>query len=133
MVKRFTQRARLFGAVEHGNLANGFRQDVGEGFHVERQETAHFDQANLLALGYQVFDEFVHGVTGRAHHDHNALGIGVTNVVKQVVLATGEFGKLVELCLQDTGDGIVVLVDGLPTLEIDIRVLSGTTQDRMIR
>ena len=133
VIERLAQGAGLLGAVEHRDLLHRLRQHCGEALDVERQEQPDLDQADLFALAHQVLDQLMHGVAPRTHHDDDAFGFRVADIVEQMVLTTGQLGELVELGLQDAGHLVVVAVDRFPPLEIDIRVLGAAAQHRVIR
>ena len=66
-----------------------------------------------------------------AHDDDHALGLGMAEVVEQVVLAARHLGELVHRLLDDGGSGRIVRIDRLAHLEIDIRILRRAAQDGM--
>ena len=100
------------------------RQEVLDG---EGAVESHLDHAHLLSPGHHMLDGLVRGLRARAHDDDDPFGIGSAHVVEEVVLAAGMGGNLVHGFLDDARNGQIVLVDGLPALEIDVGVLAGTT------
>ena len=132
-VERVAVGARLLGAVEHGDALDGRRQGVDHGGGVERPEQADDDQADLPVVGDEVLDGGGDG-QGAGTHDHDDIGgVRGADVVKQVVLPTGEGGKLVHVGLDDGRHGIVILVHGLAAGEVHVRVLGGTADGRTVR
>ena len=131
-VEGLANGAGLLGAVEHGELLHALGERGGEGLDVEGAIEAHLDHADLLALRDELFDDFLDGLAAGAHdHDH-VLGVRGANIVEEVVLAAGELGQLVHVLLNDGGDGLVVLVDGLAALEVNVRVLGGAAHGRRL-
>ena len=49
-------------------------------------------QTHLFALFAEVVDGFARGFGSRAHEDDDAVGFGISVVVEEAVLTTGEFG-----------------------------------------
>ncbi len=60
--------------------------------------------------------------TGTHNYDQ-ALGLRVTVIVKQMVLSSGELGKLIHHFLGDLRGGSVKGVDCFPSLEVNVRIL----------
>ncbi len=91
----------------------------------KRTVQADLEQADLLALGNQVVDHFFESLTGGAHGDDDAFGIGCTNVIEGLVIAAGQSRNLVHVLFDDGRDSIIFIISSLTTLEVDIRVLGG--------
>ena len=71
---------------------------------------------------------------GAGTHDHDDIGgVRGADVIKQVVLPTGEGGELVHVGLDDGRHGLVELVHGLAAGEVHVRVLGGTADGRTVR
>ena len=132
-VERFPDRARFFCPVQHADRFHGVRERVHERLRVERTVEAHLEDADLLALRYQVAHGLMHGLGPRTHHDDHALGVRGPDVVEQVVLPTGQCGELVHLLLHDTRGFGVVSVYRFPSLEIDVRVLRRAAEHGPVR
>ena len=132
LIERLARGARLLCAVQHADDLGGGGKRLEKVIHREGAEEAHLDEAHLLALPCQVLNRVFSRTTARAHHDENALGIRCTLVVKEVVLAAREFGQRVHLALHNFGNGDVVGVDCLATLEVSVRVLRRAAHDRGI-
>ena len=87
----------------------------------------------LLTATIEHVSGIFQGLGCGAHHDHHPLGIGRTVVVKQMVLAPGQPGQLIHGLLNDLRYLLVERIGRLPPLEVDIRVLGGTTDKGVIR
>jgi len=55
------------------------------------------------------------------------------HVIKEMILPPDDAGELIHRLFDDGGRRIIVLVAGLAALEIDVRVLRGAADDRMLR
>ena len=100
-VERLAERARLLRAVEHGDRLDRRRQRGHEVLGGERAVEPDLEHADLLAARHQPLDQFVRHLGARAHHHDDALGLGVADVVEQVVLAADELGELVHRLLHE--------------------------------
>ena len=98
----------------------------------ERAIEANLQHTGLATLLVQVVACPLEGVCTAAHHDDDIGSIGITNIVEEVVRATGESGDLVHVLLHHLGEGFVVRIDGLTTLEVDVFVLGCDLQDRVL-
>ena len=65
------------------------------------------------------------------HHDDQALGLGITDVFDQVVLASGEGSELVHLFLHNAWNRQIERVGRLASLEVDVGVLRGAADERV--
>ena len=63
----------------------------------------------------------------------NPFGVGRANVIEQMVLAAGERGELVHRVLHDGRRGKIEGVGGFARLEVDVGILRGAADDRMVR
>ena len=90
------------------------------------------DKADLLAALVQVIDGLLGGVAAGAHGDDDAVGVRGAHVVKQLVVAAGQFADLVHDFLDDVRGGQVVFVGSLAALEVDVRVLGRAALMRML-
>ena len=132
-VHRFAQRTGFFGAVEYCDGFDGFRQCSNEVLGTEWPVQMHFQYTDFLAFIYQVFNGLFHGLGTAAHQDNNPFCIRGTNIVEQVVLTTGQFGELVHSLLNDFRSGVVVFIYCFTSGEKDVRVLTGSTNNRFFR
>ena len=132
-VERVADRARLLAAVEHRDRPHGLRQGGDELGDRERPVQPHAQHADLLARLERPLDVLGGGVAARAHDDDDALGLGVAEVVEQVVVTAGQRGELVHLLLHDARAGGVERVARLARLEERVGVLRGAAQHRLVR
>ena len=100
-------------------------------FDRKRAVQAYAQDADLLAFFHQVSNCGFHSLSTGRNNDNDTLGIRCAKVIEKVVLPPGQFCKIVHCFLNDGGAGLVVGVDRLTPLEINIRVLGGTTKNRM--
>ena len=131
--QRFAERAGFLRAVEHGEALRRRGNGLQERFRVERQEQADLDEAELRALRVERVDRLFDRFAGRAHGDDDAVRVRSSVVVIKVILAAGDFRELVHEVLDDSGNGVVVFVDGFAALEIDVRILRGAVDVRALR
>jgi hypothetical protein len=128
----FAGATGFLGAVQHGDGFHRFGQGIHEGDVVEGPIEAHLQHADLFALGVKGIHRFMGGFTAGPHQNHHSLRIWRTMVFEDVVLASGQLRKLIHGLLHDVGTGVVVAVDGLPPLEVHIRVLGGAANHRTV-
>ena len=83
----------------------------------------YLQEAHLLALGVQVVDDLLCAAGHGAHGHNDALGVGCTVVVEQMVLAAGQLADLGHVVLHHVGQVGVVGIVGLAQLEVDIGVI----------
>jgi hypothetical protein len=88
-------------------------------------EKADGDDADFFTLADEPIDGLADRLDAAAHDDDDALGLGVTVVVEEMILAAGEGGEAVHRGLDDAGEFLVVAVHGLAALEVDVGVLRG--------
>ena len=132
--QRFTGGTRFLGAIENSDLLDGGGQSLDQVFDAERTIQADSDDAVFFALGgVQVFRGFDTGFNTGAHGDDDDFSVFSTVVIKQMILAAGEFSKFVHSFLDFCRTFIIELVDSFASLEEDIRVLSSTVDDRVFR
>ena len=99
----------------------------------ERTVQANFNQADFAAVRIDIIDGLLNGVTNGTHCNDNVLCVRSAIVVEQFVVGA-DFGvDFVHVLLYDCGNRVIVGVAGLTSLEEDVGVLSGTTQNRMVR
>ena len=132
-VERLADRARLLRAVEDGDLLDRLRQILEEMFERERTIEMHGKKADLFTLGIEIIHGFAGRLTDRAHGDDDALGILCTMIVEEMVLASRDLREICHGFLDKLRQRFIVLVGGFLRLEVDIRILRRTADDRMIR
>ena len=132
-VKRLTGTTGLLGTVEDSDMLHGLGHCLEEVLHTERTEEVDLDHTDLAALGIELVNHLLGGLTGRAHADHDILSILCAVVVKEVVVTAGDLAQLVHIVLYSLGDSVVEGVGSLTLLEVDITILRRTTSHRCIR
>ena len=132
-VKGFTEGAGFFGSVENSDLLAGLRQSSKESIGYERTIETDFYETDFMAFFVHLVDGFFHSVSAAAHNDNNVFSIGSTAVIEQMIISAGELGHFVHHFLNDSRGCEIILVRGLPVLEISIAVLSRTFLDRVLR
>ena len=131
--QRFGLSAGLFGAVQHGNALYGFRQLSEKVGQRKRAKQMHAEQPDLLSRRVQRIHHFLNGVADRPHGNNHPFGIRRAGVVKQMVLPAGERADLRHIAFDNVGQRLIKTVTRLSFLEVDIRVLRRSADDRMIR
>ena len=122
-VKRFTETAGFFGAVENGDLFATGRESGLDMFDREGTIQTDFDKTDFFAFGDEVIESFFDGFAAGTHGDDDFISIGGTDIVEEVHRTAGQAGDLIHVFLDDTGQIEVDLVGGFAALEVDIRVL----------
>ena len=123
LIQRLALGAGLLGAIQHGDLPHGGGNGLDELLGGEGAEQAYLDQADLLAVGVQVVDDLLGHVADGTHGDDDAVGLGMTVVVEQLIVGAQLGVDLVHVLLHHGGQSGVVLVAGLAVLEEDVAVL----------
>jgi len=85
LVERLTQPGGLLAAVEHGDGLHRLGQRGEEGLAGKGAIEADLEQADLLALRVEVFDQLLRGAGARPHQNQDAVGIGSAHVIEQVI------------------------------------------------
>ena len=89
--------------------------------------------ANLFAFCIELFNNGTYGFGAAAHDDNDIFCILSTVVVEQVILTTGKFGDFAHVFFYDFRQFVVIGVNCFTSLEIDVRVLSSTADNRVVR
>ena len=126
----FAQAAGFLGAVEHSNLLHGLGQGGNHVLCRERTVQTHLEHADVFA---ECLHGFKAGFGAGAHDDDDAGSLRAADVFHHIVAAAGELAEFLHGLLHNAGNGVVELVDGFATLEVDVRVLGGAADDRGIR
>ena len=132
LVERFAGAARLFGAVEDGNRLDRGRQGGDKQFTGKGTIEADFEQTNFFALFAQIAHRLFHRFSAGPHENNHPLSIGCANIIKEMVVATGQQGEFVHHFLDNGRRGGVVGVDRFAALEINIGVLRRAAHDGMV-
>ena len=111
----------------------GRRQRLYECTDIKRTIKADNDDADLLAFFSQVFGGGMCRFCAGPHHDNHFFCIWCTNVIKNMILTTGEFCKLVHCFLDNAGRRLIEWIDAFPCLEEHIGILGCPTHNRCVR
>ena len=90
-------------------------------------------EADLLAGGVEVVDDFLGALADRAHRDDDILRVRSAIVVEGLVVGADSLVDLVHVIDHDLRQRVIILVAGLAGLEEDIVVLSGAAGAGMLR
>ena len=131
-MERLGQSARLLGAVQHRDLLRGGRNGGQQLVGRERTVQADLHQTDLLALGGEVINDFLGHVADGAHGDDDAVCVGSTVVLEQLVVGTQLRVHLAHVFFHNAGHGLVELIAGLTVLEEDIAVLVGAAHSGVL-
>ncbi len=93
----------------------------------------HPDRADLFSFCGKIVHRFVNRVADRTHGDNNPFGVGRPVIIVKAVFPAGLHLKLLQVVFDNTGKGIIEGVCALSLLKVDIGVLGGTPDDRMLR
>ena len=131
--ERLSDRAGLLRPVEHGDVTNAGRQRRDELLRRERPVEPDLEDADLLAARVQRGDGLLDRLAAGAHHDQHTIGLGVPEVVDDVVAAADAIGELRHRSFDGPRHARVERIDGLARLEVDVRVLRGAADERAFR
>ena len=131
-IERLSRSASFLGPIQNGNLADGRRESFDKPFERKRPVQPDFQQANSFASLVQVFHRLLGGLCTGAHHDDNALSIGGSHIVEEVIRAAHDLGKLVYYRLHPIRACLVVRIARFTRLKVDVGILRGTAQHRMV-
>ena len=109
-VQRLAVGSGFLGAVEHSDALCSLGDSGKEVLCRERTIQVYGYETYLLALGAEVVDSFLSGFCHRAHCDDNAIGFGISVVVEETVLTSGDAGDLLHVSLNDLRHTVVVFV-----------------------
>ena len=130
--QRFASRTGFLGAVQDCDLPHGGGQRVQEVFLRERPVEPHEQDTHLLPRLVEVPDYGDHRLDARTHDHHHPVGLGVTVVLHQGVLATRDLRESFHRLGENPGNGVVVAIRGLTGLEVGVRVLRGTANEGIL-
>src|SRR3989337_4057993 len=80
----------------------------------------------------QALGSLCSGFSATAHQNDHAVGIWRADVIEEVVLPPGQASEFVHRILDDVRAGLIEGIGNLASLEVDIRVLRSTADDRVI-
>ena len=129
--QRLAPRSGFLGAVQDGDLPHGGGQRGQEVFFREGPVEPHEQSTHLLPHLVEVLDHRDHRLYPRTHDHHHPVGLGVTVVLHQGVVTARDLLEAFQHLGEDPGHGVVVAVRGLAGLEVGVRVLRGTPDERV--
>ena len=91
------------------------------------------NETHFLPPGGQVVHGLLGGLGGGAHEDDDPFRVRSAIVVKEVIGAAGDAADFHHVLLHGGGDGVHLLIAGLPALEEDVRVYGGAAGGRVLR
>ena len=122
-VKGLAKRAGLLGSVKYGNDLCTCGNSLSKLCRNEGSVKSYLNETNLLALCKKIIYNLLCYVTYRAHSDDNALCVGCTVVVEELVVSAELCVNLAHVLLYNCGKSVIVGVARLSVLEEDIAVL----------
>ncbi len=131
--ERLAKRARLLRAVEDGDVTDRRRQRLDERLRGKRSVQPHLQDPDALSASVQPGDRLADRLAARSHHDEHALGLRVPGVLDDAHAAAGALGELCHRVLDDVSHAGVEGVHRLTRLEVDVRVLRGSPDERPLR
>ena len=131
-IQRLAGSAGLLSAVQNGQALAGSGNLLQQTLHGEGTEQMDLNEADLLAALHQIINNLQQGLADGAHSHHNALSIGSTVVVEQLIVAASDLVDLAHVLLDNGGQRIIGAVAGLAGLEESIGILQGVAQSGML-
>ena len=80
-----------------------------------------------------MLDGLLGGANPRAHEQDDPLRVRGTDVLEEAITAAGEGGEARHHRFHHARKGLIPGIDALAPLEVDVRVLGGAADDRMVR
>ena len=133
LIQWLTKSTRLLGTVENCNLFYSRWNSLQEMVYGEWTEEMNCNRTNLLTLSVEEINTLLKCLVNGTNSDYYALSILGTIVIKNMMLTAGNLGHLAHSFFHELWQSIVGLVYSLTTLEINIIILSSTTNYRMVR
>ena len=131
-IQRFADRPWLLGAVQHTDRAYGRRQRVQQRRGGEWAVQPHLHHADPRAPLDEGGDGSHRSLGARAHQHQHPLRLRVPGVVDDAHRAADALAKLRHQVPDYTRNPRVERVDRFPCLEVDVRVLCGATDERLL-
>ena len=132
LIQRFAKGAGLLRAIEHRKALDALGERAHELCRNERTIEADFEHTELRAVFVKVFNGFFRNIRATAHDDEHGFCIRRADIVKEVILASGELCDFAHVMLHDAGNRVIILVGCFAALEVDVRVLCRATLMRVI-
>ena len=92
-----------------------------------------YEYANLFALCVELFNNSADSFGSRAHDDDDIFCILSAVIIEQMIFTAGQLADFAHVILYDFRQSIVIGVNSLTSLEVNIRVLCGAADNRIIR
>ena len=119
--------------VKHSNLLDRLRHKLEEVLDGERTIEMYTHQADFFTLLVEVVDRFLYSLADRTHGDDDAVSIFSAIVVEQVMFTARDFGQVCHGLFYEFRQSLIELVGRLAFLEVYVRILRGTADNRMVR
>ena len=132
-IQGLTDRSRLFGPVQHGNLFNSLGNITEEMFERKGAVEMNCQQADFLTTRIEIIDCFFDDVAYRSHGDDDAVSVLRAIVVEQMIIPTSQFVDLAHVFFDNSGNSFIIGVGNFPFLEVNVRILRGASNNRVIR
>ena len=132
-VQRFALRTGFFCSIQNSDLLSCFRDYFQQFCGNERSEQVNFNQTNFFAFCCQVVDCFFDCFTSGTHSNDYSVSIGSTVVVEQTVISACDSGDFAHVFFYYCGQSFIEFVCCFTALEVDIGVLSCTSDYGMFR
>ena len=131
--QRLAHGARLFRAVQNGNLRARCRNGRNETVGSKRTIQTHLDQADFFAMCIQVINDFFRNIADRTHGNNHTIGIFGAIVIEQLVICAQLGVHRVHAIFHNLRQLIIMAVAGLAMLEEYVAVFVRTACRRMFR
>ncbi len=132
-VQRFSDGSRLLRPIEHRDTRHALWQLLEKVPDRKRSKQRHAQRPDALAAT----DELSYGFASRngsgAHRDHDALGLRVARVSKQLIATARALGQAAHFVENDLRARRIQGIAGFARLKVRIWVLGGAAHARMVR
>ena len=132
-IQWFRQCAQFLSAIQHSNFFDALWNVLEEMLQRKRAIEMHIQQAHFFAFGVQMIHHFFYGLAHRAHGNDQTLRIRRSVVIEQVVLPPGKLADFRHVFFNNLRQLLPITIGYFPLLKMNIRILHGAAQDRMIR
>ena len=124
---------RLFCSVENSNLLGCLRHSLQEVLCWPRSVKSYFYETNFFALLFENVDCLFYCFADWTHCYDYIFSISCSNVIEELVLSACEFADFLHVLFSDSRYCIVEGLTCFTSLEEDVRVLSCTSYNRVLR
>ena len=125
-VEGLTVGSWFLGAVEHGNPADTRRHSGEEMTCREGAVEMHRHKTHLLAVGAEIVDGLLYGLSHRSHSNDHAVGLRIAVIIEEAVIAAREAVHLLYIFLHYFRNSLIISVACLAVLEEHVGVLGHT-------